>query len=64
MNASSKLALSVCGALAAAVALSQLAASRPDIAEIEVNPLLVTPEGALALDARIIPADEGGDDAG
>jgi len=48
----------------AAVALSQLAASRPDIAEIEVNPLLVTPEGALALDARIIPADEGGDDAG
>ena len=46
------------------MALSQLAASRPDIAEIEVNPLLVTPEGALALDARIIPADEGGDDAG
>jgi hypothetical protein len=29
-----------------------------------VNPLLVTPEGALALDARIIPADKGGDDAG
>jgi acetate---CoA ligase (ADP-forming) len=46
----------------AAVALSQLAASRPDIAEIEVNPLLVTPDGALALDARIIPATEGGSD--
>ena len=57
-------AVDIAAAADAAVALSQLAASRPDIAEIEVNPLLVTPEGALALDARIIPADEGGDDAG
>ena len=48
----------------AAAALSQLAAARPDIAEIEINPLLVTPHGALALDARIIPAQEGGSDAG
>jgi acyl-CoA synthetase (NDP forming) len=48
----------------AAVALSRLAAARPDIAEIEINPLLVTPKGALALDARIIPADQGGDHAG
>jgi acetate---CoA ligase (ADP-forming) len=48
----------------AAVALSQLAASRDDIAEIEVNPLLVTADGALGLDARIIPATEGDDDAG
>ena len=31
----------------AAVALSRLAAARPDIAEIEVNPLLVLPHGAL-----------------
>jgi succinyl-CoA synthetase beta subunit len=46
------------------VSLSQLAAARPEIAEIEVNPLLVTPNGALALDARIIHADRGGDDAG
>jgi acetate---CoA ligase (ADP-forming) len=48
----------------AAAALSRLAAARPDIAEIEVNPLLVTPGGALGLDARIIPATEGDGDAG
>ncbi len=45
----------IAAAAAAAVALSRLAAARPDIAEIEVNPLLVTPDGALGLDARIIP---------
>ncbi|HUZ84221.1 MAG TPA: acetate--CoA ligase family protein, partial [Gaiellales bacterium] len=39
----------------AAVALSVVAAARADIEEIEVNPLLVTPDGALALDARVIP---------
>src|SRR6185503_3783273 len=48
----------------AAAALSRLAAARPDIAEIEINPLLAMPSGALALDARIIPATEGGADAG
>jgi acyl-CoA synthetase (NDP forming) len=63
-GARGRTAVDVGAAADAAVALSQLAAARPDIAEIEVNPLLVTPEGALALDARIIPADEGGDDAG
>ena len=56
--------VSVPAAAAALVALSRLAAARPEIAEIEVNPLLVTAHGALALDARIIHADEGGDDAG
>ena len=56
--------VSVPAAAAALVALSRLAAARPEIAEIEVNPLLVTPHGALALDARIIHADQGGDDAG
>jgi acetate---CoA ligase (ADP-forming) len=55
--------LDVAAAARAAVALSQLAAARPDIAEIEINPLLVTPHGALGLDARVIPA-EGGTDAG
>ena len=63
-GARGRAAVDIGAAADAAVALSQLAAARPDIAEIEVNPLLVTPEGALALDARIIPADEGGDDAG
>lgn len=53
----------VAGAARAAVALSALAASRPDIAEVEINPLLATPAGVLALDARIIPT-EGATDAG
>ena len=55
-------ALDVAAAGRAAAALSSLAAARPDIAEIEINPLLATPDGALALDARIIPKGDG--DAG
>jgi acyl-CoA synthetase (NDP forming) len=46
----------------AAVALSRVAASHPAIAEIEINPLLVTPDGAVALDARVI--EIGGTNAG
>ena len=55
--------MDISAAADAAVALSRLAAARPDIAEIEINPLLVTPTGALGLDARII-AEEGAADAG
>jgi acyl-CoA synthetase (NDP forming) len=40
-------------AASAVAALSRAAAACPDIMEIEVNPLLVLPEGALGLDARI-----------
>ncbi|MBN1825223.1 MAG: bifunctional acetate--CoA ligase family protein/GNAT family N-acetyltransferase [Candidatus Eisenbacteria bacterium] len=34
--------------------LSYLAADFPEISELDVNPLLVTPEDAVALDARVI----------
>ncbi|MCI0688574.1 MAG: acetate--CoA ligase family protein [Sporichthyaceae bacterium] len=43
------------GATAAAIArFSVLAASHPEITEMEINPLLATPVGAVALDARAI----------
>jgi acyl-CoA synthetase (NDP forming) len=38
--------------------LSALASRHPEIAAIEVNPLLVTPTGAVALDARVILANK------
>ncbi|MDE3133660.1 MAG: acetate--CoA ligase family protein, partial [Acidobacteriota bacterium] len=40
----------------ALAALSRVAAAHPELAEIEINPLLVTPAEALALDARIVHA--------
>ena len=40
----------------AAAALSRLAADHPEIAEVEVNPLLATPGGAIGLDARVVRA--------
>lgn len=48
----------------AVAALSAIAAAHPEIAELEVNPLLVTPDGALALDARLLLGDNGSGDAG
>jgi len=43
------------GAAARAVAiLSRVAGEHPELDEIEINPLLVLPEGALGLDARIV----------
>jgi acyl-CoA synthetase (NDP forming) len=47
-------ALDIGAAVRAAAALSSFAAAHPEVAEVEVNPLLVLPRGALALDARII----------
>jgi hypothetical protein len=43
-------------AAARVVALvTEVAAAHPELADVEVNPLLVTPHGALALDARTLP---------
>ena len=50
--------LDVAAAARAAVAISRVAAAHSQIAEIEVNPLLVTADGALALDARVIVEGE------
>jgi acetate---CoA ligase (ADP-forming) len=49
-------ATDLAAAAEAIAALSRVAAAHPEIAEIEVNPLLVTPAGALGLDARAVLA--------
>ena len=46
--------LDVAAAARALADLSSIAAAHPEIAEIEINPLLVTAEGALGLDARVV----------
>jgi hypothetical protein len=49
-------ALDTAAAAAALAALSRVAAEHPELAAIEVNPLLVLPDGAVGLDARLEPA--------
>ena len=49
----------VAAAARAAAALSEVAAAYPEIDEIEINPLLVTADGALGLDARIVLREQG-----
>jgi acyl-CoA synthetase (NDP forming) len=56
-------ALDVRAAAAALASLTRVAASHPEIAELEINPLLVTREAALGLDVRIVVAENRGHDA-
>ena len=56
-------ALDVTAAARATAAVSRLGAEHPEIQEVEVNPLLVLPEGALGLDARVVLVSESEQDA-
>jgi acetyltransferase len=42
------------------MAVSQLLADVPEVAELDINPLIVNHEGAIALDARIACAQAAG----
>jgi hypothetical protein len=44
-------------AAAAIAAVSRVAAAHPELAELEVNPVLALPDGVLGLDARVVRAE-------
>jgi acetate---CoA ligase (ADP-forming) len=49
--------LDVAAAARAAAALSRVAAEHPELAAIEINPLLVLSDGCVGLDARMVKGD-------
>ncbi|MEU0368970.1 acetate--CoA ligase family protein [Streptomyces sp. NPDC006283] len=49
-------AVDIAAAADAVARVTEVAAAHPEFAELEVNPLLVRPDGALALDARAVLA--------
>lgn len=59
LGARGRPAVEIAAAARVAAALSTLAAGRPEIEEIEINPLLATPDGAIALDARVVLGQDG-----
>lgn len=54
LGARGRPALDVRAAAEVAAAVSRFAAAHPEVAEVEVNPLLVAATGALGLDARLV----------
>ena len=50
-------AVSVDGLVDVITRVSRLIAERPDIAEIELNPVRVAPDGALTVDALVVAAE-------
>ena len=39
------------------VSVSQFVAARPEVAELDLNPVIASPQGAIAVDARIVLAE-------
>jgi succinyl-CoA synthetase beta subunit len=58
-GARNRLPLDLNGAATFAAQLSALAASHPEVAEVEVNPLLLLPDRVVALDARVVLSETG-----